>query len=685
MGQLYPIRMPNTNKLSVNLMMQQFLSNGSGYMELEDNGTFGIKDSFLPWETPVKFIAEREESDLLFVESLTKTYGIVGPIEWKGQTVPVRKPVDAEVGDDHVCHTDAPMLFIAELVTAEQTFSIKLSISDTFVSSRYANYSESYILKPDNIAELFHPGIKPGEDSIFMDIAKIRTVLPVCSMRQKHSDTIDGKASLLGKQGIYKTELCGFEVTIARCIQVMTLGLFKEKKFPFSPTFIGGYGCPPLFESNRSMVRCFENYRGGVYYNLLAGICYGIYNTKNGFGDTTKKFLSSVKGNAESWQDWYKFGTKYTPDIKPKIDPEHYLDDGFIGKVGKNELWDSAANRLISAGIVCTDTQLAVHEHMEILTKILLSPENSGFTRLILEREKQNQKSTSVFNTRFIREVPFLVPSVLTDEMVQDFIDLSLKGNYHLRHILSGESIFDRSVLDSIKQSGPCIVNMQMTTKKGLNYPLALQLHLPEEDEEFYLSLLDYLKGGIGITEVSRVLIEDDPFLVEIARDWAVSSSLQPLKDIKIMVITTEDARLCQSINGLFPQIVVVRISPKRDYDSIVNIKSSLKASWLFADLRFFDDEGSVAYFNAMKAKKKIRENTYQKVKFTLKRIINPFTSSQRRLKDVPVVDLLLKPDGIFDQAGLLSNRYDVPRVSFKRTISKFNTVDEFEYRRSFV
>lgn len=72
-------------------------------------------------------------------------------------------------------------------------------MKDTFMSSRYGNYSENYILKPDNIGELYAPNIKAGDDLVYLDVAKIRTVLPVSNMRQKHSDTIDGKVSLLGK------------------------------------------------------------------------------------------------------------------------------------------------------------------------------------------------------------------------------------------------------------------------------------------------------------------------------------------------------------------------------------------------------------------------------------------------------------------------------------------------------
>lgn len=102
---------------------------------------------------------------------------------------------------------------------------------------------------------------------------------------------------------------------------------------------------------------------------------------------------------------------------------------------------------------------------------------------------------------------------------------------------------------------------------------------------------------------MSRVLIEDDPVLLEIAREWAIQTSQAPLRQAPcVMVITTDDVALCSKINKLYPQIVVMRISAKRDAESIGRIKQSISATHRTADVRFFDDEGSLSHSRASTA-----------------------------------------------------------------------------------
>lgn len=664
--------MPKYNDVNINMLTQQFLSNAGGYVKAST-----IPDSYKSWQTPDALNNVRIESDITFLKDLTVMYEKVGPTEWKGQTVPTFVPVDTEVGDDHLSVTDAPLLFVAELITANDVFGVQVSEKDTFISDRYGNYSESYILKPDNISELYHPSMSSGEDLVYLDIAKIRTVIPVCSMRQKHSDTVDGKVSLLGKQAIYKTGLCGYEITIAQCLQQLCLGLNKELKFPYIPTYLGGFGSPPIFDNPKSMIRCFQTYRNGVYYNLLSAISLAVFNTKTMGRDSSKKFLTHVKGQAESWQDWYKVYTKFTPTIKGDLNPKYYSDEYLIGTLGKNEVWDSAANRLLSAGYVCSKTQLLVHDHLEDLTRVLLSPYCSLETRVIIELEKRRQRQESVFNTHLRNEVDFEIPLFLEDNLVDSLLDLSRKSNYHLKAMLSSEVIFKRHALDEIKQCSPTIVSMQMSTKKGLRLPLRFDLDIRDDEIQYYESLYDYVLGNASLNEVSRVLIEDDPVLIQIAREWAIETSGVPLSTIKVMVITTDDVAMCRSINGIVPQIVVISISPRRNDQAIKNIKDSLVATFKFADLRFYDDEGSIAHAKASTAFKSTKAG-WQKVKFVLGRAIKPDKTTHRRLNEVRVVDLILKPDGIFDQQGLLSGRYNVPRVSFKRTLSKFGMEEEY-------
>jgi hypothetical protein len=666
--------MSNENKSNINLLIQSFFTNGgSSYVPINEK-----PDGFKPWSNTGSLETETER-DVSFIESLTDMYELVGPKEWKGQTIPKLAPLDAEVGDDHIYLNDAPLLFIAELVTAKEIFGVQVSFKDTFISEKYGNYSESFILKPDNISELYGPNMAQREDAIVLDIVKVRTTVPVCSMRQKHSDTVSGKVDLLGKLSTYNTELCGYEVTIAQCLQQLCLGLNKEKKFPYLPAFLGGYGSPPIFRNAKSVVRSFYTYRNGSYYVLLAGICKAVYDTKTRGRLSAQQFLARVKGSAENWQNWYKVYTRYVPTIKGDLHPKLYDKKYFLGTLGRDELWDSAAYKLQSAGVVVTKTQLLVHDHLEDLTKILLSPFCSLETRELIEQEKRSQRQESVFNSNILKKMNYEVPQFLEECHIDSLLDLSKGGNYHLKSILSADEIFTRETLDMIKQSSPTRVNLQMVTRKGLRYPIQFDLSLKEEDVEFYKSLYEFVRGDILIDEVSRVLVEDDPFLLQIARNWAMEKSLKPLSTISIMVITTDDIELCKNINKLVPQVVVARISVKRDAESIQRIKDSLKSRYYhIAEIRYFDDEGSIDYFRSSTAKKFFPVMGWQTVKFILGRTINPYTTEQRRLNEVRIKNLVLQPDGIFDQQGIILNRYNRPIVSHKRSLKTFE--DDFEY-----
>lgn len=663
------------NTININLLITSFFENGGSRNRYTP--AVSKPDGYKPWTCEKSTEKERIDRDVTYLSDLTDMYELVGPQEYKGQTIPKLVPLDSEVGDDHLFLGDTPLLFVAELVTAKDIFGIQISLKDTFISSRYGNYSESYILKPDNISELPSPNAGTGkQDSIFLDIAKIRTIVPVCSMRQKHSDTVDGKVSLLGKQAIYDTEFCGYEITVGMCLQQLCLGLMKEKKFPYIPTFLGGFGSPPIFKNAKSFERAMLTYKSGIYYNMLAAIGLAVHETKISGSMASKQFLNKVKGSAEAWQDWYKVYTKYTPSIKGDLDPQWYDKKYYVGTLGKDEIWDSSVQRLLSAGALVTKTQLLVHDHMEDLNTVLLSPYFSVETRKVIEAEKRAQRQESIFQSGIGKSIHFKVPYFLEDDYVDSLLDLSKGLNYHLKSILTGDDVFTRETLDSLKQRSPTKVSLQMTTKKGLRYPIQFDTSIKDEELEEYDSLLKFVRGDIDLKDMSRALVEDDPILVRLAREWAEETKLKPLSGINVMVITTDDIALCKLINRLTPQVVVIRISPQRKDDAILMIKDSIKARYKFADLRFYDDEGSIKYWKHRTAFK-LREERLQKVKFILGRKINPFHRFQRRLREVPVIDLVVKPDGIFDQQGLVLRRYNKPVVKFKRSLRTF--VDDFE------
>jgi len=653
---------------------------GSGYIPAPSDDEMNIVDSYLPWRDPLVSVEEQTRELAEYCYRLQEAYYTFGPKIIKVDTVPSGPVLDAEVGDDHVQFTDAPMTFISELLSATDCIDAEISVKDTFVSSSYGNYSESYMLKPENFGELYYQQKSEKQDSPYLDIAKIRTILAVSSMRQKHSDTIDGKVSLLGQAAVYETPFCGYDIKIAQMLQSICLGLNKEKKFPYLPTYLGGFGSPPIFKNYKSFVRCMLAYKYGKYYDLLASIGSAVFELKTHGNEESRKFLSAIKGDAESWQDWYKAYTKYVPQVKGDIDP--MLNAFCLGQLGKDEVWDSATRRLLKAGLLVTKTQLLVHEHMEDLTKILLSSENSVSLREKIENEKSSQRMISIFNSNVGKNLTYVKPRFLEPKYVDTIFSLSKSGEELLKSALMADYVYEGAALDLIKQISPVKVNLQMTNEKGLSLPILLKRVPKEEDAIDMQSMLDFVRGSQpALEKLSRKLISDDAVLIKLAEQWSNETRFTPFIR-KVMVITTMDRALCLNINTLFPQIAVVRIRADRPEATVNSIKESLKQTIINADIRFFDDTGSINYYKDriryvkypgdlfIGENKKARILEYVRVKMKTSFQIKPDKpTGPRRIIENRVQHLVVKADEYFDQQGLLVGHLKTPSFTYSRSL----------------
>lgn len=633
-----------------------------------------VYDSYLPWG-PLGTDEEDEDFLVDFIDKLLQFYELYGPLEFKGNTININETIDAEVGDDHIQLTDAPLGFLAELIAAEWCMNAQVSEKDTFISSSYGNYSESYMLKPSNHSELYQGVAEKNSDSIYLDVGKIRTILPVCSMRQKHSDTVSGKISLLGNAAVYRTQFCGFEVTLAQVLQNVCLGLQKEFKFPYLPTYLGGFGSPVPFHNRACLARQFLTYKNGRYYEMLGTIASAVYSLKH--GHFQKKFLTEVKGEAESWQDWYQSWTKYVPTVK--LDLPDYVDLFKIGKLGeKGDVWDNAARKLLQTDMICTRTQLAVHDHVDTLTTILLSSENSLELRNAIEDDKRSQRARSAFKPQFLQKVQGLKPEILKNEYLDSLLDLTSGGNDRLKSALKADEIFDGKILNLMKRVGPLSVSLGMVNKKsGIRYPHKFDQYFEDYQEYVeYQSLYDYVRSYIPLEELKRNLISDDEAILAIAKDWSLLDDGDDFiitdKPLKIFIVTTNDTALCKKINR-DTGLPVFQIRADRKPDVIRLIEKRIREQYPNAEFKTQVDQGSYRYLQGKIVRRLSGAAEMVRYKYVTRNTIDQGSAAHRPLREVRVVELGIKPDGQFDRLNVLGTNRPPVGATLKKRLSVLN------------
>lgn len=472
---------------------------------------------------------------------MNKHYTEYGPriIKWSQENI--RKKVDAEVGDDHVQHTDAPLTFLMELYAATKYFSISISEKDTYVSEFHGNYSENFILKPQSWSDVHLEGIHGNDSIIYLDIAKIRTLLPVKNMRQKHSDTLDGKISLLNNQDKYDSVLCKNEVELARTIQYVMLDLNRAEKFPFLPTYLGGYGAKPLFGNSRSLLRSMLTYKNGRYFQFLCSLLNKVKDFES-IG-LEASFLKEFSKGSSDFDNWISKDIIASNTLSSSL-PDS-LDKYQLGTLGKDNVWDSSIRRLLTTKLVVTESELLVRQKVnELFLKLTYDlPLNLflWFVERYREALRPRDVNYGLIDKKYFKNDHDYSISI---DAIDTFIRLTKPGEHKLKLSLKTDRIYSYQAMDSIYSSGlmrvymPVLHNYEILPYK-INYGIRPDLY------EEYLNLYNHIlsKGRPAATPTK--LVSDDPVLLLRAREHKPDVNAQ----FKAIILVTNDQVLATNMN----------------------------------------------------------------------------------------------------------------------------------------
>lgn len=496
-----------------------------------------------------------------FVDEVNDLYESYGPVDV------VSKPphssgvnLDAEVGDDHAALTDSPVSFLAELAVAREIAQVKISDKDTFVSSKYLNFAEDYLMIPENWGELWKNQMINSSDLPYLDIPKVRTMIPSMSKRVKHSDTIEGKISLVTKSARFAPPLMRRVCDLACALQYVSLNIMEEKKFPFLPSYLGGMDAHiPGKGDGIELSRYISRFHRGNYSTMIYTIAYHVSLLKG--GDTTVvPFLARANEVVTAWRTWYTRFDKYLPSISGTLPPEYTIHK--IGRMGSDPIWTQAAERLHSLKAVATETDVLIRFQMCQFTNLLLSSTSSNELRERLSDARSEMKSSTIFTeswkSDFNEVVHGFIPTILDVNYLEDLLSLTGPGQRELRAYLSSSIVYENTAIDETYFNGPLFVDLGML-RGNVPMPIRLQSSVDEETELRIKGLLNWLRNPSGYPPSH--LLDDDPLIVKTFNDFSIETRQDEPGLVPVCILFSEDRKLAALMNSRTGDPVVL-VSP---------------------------------------------------------------------------------------------------------------------------
>ncbi|BCX55510.1 putative RNA-dependent RNA polymerase [Cryphonectria naterciae splipalmivirus 1] len=515
--------------------------------------------------------------------------------------------ISSEVGDDEETASDSKA-FIAIQQVFHQLYGMKVSLDDTSINSRFGNFAEDLIILPDGYGQTYLSSRKTGAylDMSFIDIPKIRLAIDIRPMRMDHSATNDGKAQMIGSRQRWIPLESGFrgQYEVFNLFQDVNLGLIRDRKYPYLPSALGGYGKEPPFRNYENFERFSKAFKQGSHSGLLRNIVRRtnryISALQRGEYPAKDPLLSHVVRFQSSFHDWVKGRSIYAPvtwyDVPPEVGVYR------VAKRGDSPVMDEVIGRLLSEKRLISEQQLEIAVEHNELCKALLKAESIPKFKKLRDEARSRFNNFSIFsmeNYGMIKEIILEMEEInlpLSKREISLFHRLvdSTKGT--LRVILGEEFVYWPEAMDEIYRTGPMKVLFEFMPLKKFSsergFAAPSRLYEPDvEDTEEYREL-DKLETWLRNKEPRgsppRAIINDDEPIIASCRksQWNI--------------IVTDDIKLCREANRRTHN-VVVRIPCLWYYLSIyfgVNPYSEyLETKFPGKSFREHLDEGSIKSF----------------------------------------------------------------------------------------
>jgi len=463
--------------------------------------------------------------------------------------------ISSEVGDDEETASDNKAFIALQLVN-HQMYGMKVSVEDTSISSRFGNFAEDLIILPDGYGQTYLNVRKTGrtEDMSFLDVPKLRLGIDIRPMRMDHSGTNDGKAAMVGSRLQWIPLNSPFRGTyeVFNLFQDVNLGLIRDKKFPYLPSSLGGYGKEPPFRNEKNLERFIKAFKQGSHSELIRNIVNRTVNFLSDLSDgkdpPKDPLLSHIVRFQSSFHDWIKGKSIYAPvtwlDVPTEVGKHR------VARLGDSSLQDEVLIRLLAEKRLVTENQLQVAVEHNELCKSLLGAENVLISKKIRDEMRMKWNSFSVFsleNYGMIEEITLdsnrLWLKKLRDIDVSLFFKLVKEFRYNLRFILGKEFVYWPEAMDEIYERGPMKVHFQMSplTKMGNRGFAAERSEFSSdyediEEKDAIDQLETWLRGSCKGPVPTTVLNDDTAIINECSK--------HPFN-----IIITDDIKLCKEAN----------------------------------------------------------------------------------------------------------------------------------------
>jgi len=471
--------------------------------------------------------------------------------------------ISSEVGDDEQTVSDSKA-FIGYQLVFQQLMGMKVSWEDTSISSRFGNFAEDMIVLPDGYGQtyLHARNTNSWEDMSFMDIPKLRLAIDIRPMRMDHSSTNDGKAAMVGSRQswIPMTSPLKASYEVFSLFQDVNLGLIRDKKFPYLPQSLGGYGKAYAFDNPENLIRFCHAYKQGSHSLLIGNIINRtvdfLEKLSRGKDPAKDPLLSHVVRFQSSFHDWIKGRSIYAPVTWIDVPPEVAMHSA--GKLGKHPTLDAVFGRLLAERRLLSEQQLQIAvEHNELCSALLRQESITSFKKLRDEARLRfhNLSIFSLENYGMIREITLdqTRDCLLTDcRKIAKFKSLVKDSRYNLRFVLSEEDVYYPEAMDSIYKTGPMSVQFTFNPRNkigGMGFAAQTRDYANDvedtEDRTSVDDLMTWLRSERDVAKLPRRAINDDDPIIQLC-------TLNMYN-----IIVTDDIKLCRKAERISGNVII--------------------------------------------------------------------------------------------------------------------------------
>jgi hypothetical protein len=463
--------------------------------------------------------------------------------------------IASEVGDDEETASNSKA-FIAIQLVFHRLFGMKESVEDTSINSRYGNFAEDLIILPDGYGQTYLSARNTSSfnSMSFIDIPKLRLAIDIRPMRMDHSGTNDGKAQMIGSRQRWIPLESGFrgQYEIFNLFQDVNLGLHRDRKFPYLPQALGGYGKEPPFRNSANLERFMKAFKQGSHSELIRNIVRRTsdYLEKRSRHEYPAKdpLLSHCVRYQSSFHDWVKGRTIYAPVTWIDVPPE--VAKFRAGKHGESPVKDEVILRLLSEKRLLTEQQLEIAVEHNELCRALLGATNIKEFKSLRDEARMRFNNFSLFSQESYGMIKELTldqsrsKEPLSQEEVKVFNERVMMTRGGLRFIVGEEYVYWPEAMDMIYKVGPMKVRFDMFPKNKIGTrSLGAQRsefksdYEDTEDLHKLDHLEEWLRSSVDSPPTDTTLINDDESIISKCSRTGYN------------IIVTDDKRLCKEAN----------------------------------------------------------------------------------------------------------------------------------------